>query len=78
MASSYVDNLISSHKVVVFSKSYCPYCHKAKDVLNKYNINDIVVIELDSRDDGDAIQEYLAKITNARTVIKRTFFRNHD
>lgn len=68
MASAYVDNLISSHKVVVFSKSYCPYCTKAKDVLSKYNIDDIVIIELENRDDCDEIQDYLLKLTGARSV----------
>ncbi|KIH63942.1 hypothetical protein ANCDUO_05752 [Ancylostoma duodenale] len=27
-AKTFVDGLLKSHKVVVFSKSYCPYCHK--------------------------------------------------
>jgi glutaredoxin 3 len=68
--SQYVDNLIKSHKVTVFSKTYCPYCVKAKNVLNKYNLNDIKVIELDDREDSDQIQEYLKKLTGARTVIR--------
>jgi glutaredoxin 3 len=66
--SEYVDNLIKSHKVAVFSKTYCPYCVKAKNVLSKYKLNDIKVIELDDREDSDQIQEYLKKLTGARTV----------
>jgi glutaredoxin 3 len=68
MASKYVDGLIKLHKVVVFSKTYCPYCVKAKNVLSNYKINDLVVIELENRDDADDIQDYLMKITGARTV----------
>lgn len=68
MSQQYVDGLIKSHKVVVFSKTYCPYCTKAKNALSKYDINDIVIIELDNRDDQDSIQDYLAKITGARSV----------
>ena len=30
-----VDNLIKNKKVVVFSKSYCPYCSKAKKEFEK-------------------------------------------
>ena len=66
--SSFVDQSIKSHKVCVFSKTYCPYAAKAKQVLGKYNLNDICIVELDKRDDGDAIQDYLGKITGARTV----------
>lgn len=73
MSSTYVDGLINSHKVVVFSKTYCPYCTKAKDVLGKYSLNDYVLIELDNRDDCDEIQDYLLKITGARSVYLRNF-----
>jgi glutaredoxin 3 len=68
MAQAYVDGIIKSHKVAVFSKTYCPYCVKAKQVLGKYKINDLLVIELDNRDDADDIQDYLSKITGARSV----------
>jgi glutaredoxin 3 len=68
MAQAYVDGIIKAHKVAVFSKTYCPYCVKAKNVLGKYKINDILIVELDNRDDADAIQDYLNKITGARTV----------
>ena len=68
MAEKYVDTLIKSHKVTVFSKTYCPYCVKAKNVLAKYKINDLMIVELDNRDDADDIQNYLLKLTGARTV----------
>lgn len=41
-AQSYIDN----NKVMVFSKSYCPYCRAAKALLNEKNAN-ATVIELD-------------------------------
>jgi glutaredoxin 3 len=68
MAQAYVDGIIKAHKVAVFSKTYCPYCVKAKQVLGKYKINDYLVVELDNRDDADQIQDYLSKLTGARTV----------
>lgn len=29
-----VENAIADHKIVIFSKSYCPYCQRAKSLLN--------------------------------------------
>ena len=45
--ASIVDPLIKSHKVMVFSKTTCPYCDKAKRVLAKYDIKDKHIVELD-------------------------------
>ncbi|KAH9633254.1 hypothetical protein HF086_006856 [Spodoptera exigua] len=72
MASSqeiqqFIKQAISQDKVVVFSKSYCPYCTMAKEVFSKVK-QPIKVYELDERDDGTAIQENLAAITGFRTV----------
>jgi glutaredoxin 3 len=69
--SQFVDPIIAGNKVAVFSKTYCPYCVKAKNVLSKYEINSIKIVELDELDDNsqaDAIQDYLNKITGARSV----------
>jgi glutaredoxin 3 len=69
--ASIVDPLIKAHKVMVFSKTTCPYCDKAKKVLANYSINDKHIVELDNGHDQDSIQDYLAKITGARTVGKK-------
>ncbi len=43
--------------MMVFSKPYCPYCKKAKAVFAKYSaLKQYKVVELDERQDGDAIQ----------------------
>ncbi|CAH2229701.1 jg19244 [Pararge aegeria aegeria] len=63
----FIKDAISQEKVVVFSKSYCPYCTLAKEVFGKVK-QPIKVYELDERDDGPAIQENLAKISGFRTV----------
>lgn len=66
---AFVEEQISSNKVVVFSKSYCPYCKKAKAAL--FGIipeSSVIVIELDHRGDGDAIQDALLGITGRRSV----------
>ncbi|KAJ3301065.1 glutaredoxin [Blyttiomyces sp. JEL0837] len=66
-AKEIAEQLISSNHVTVFSKSYCPYCRKAKGLLDTLKVQ-YVAIELDNRPDGDAIQGYLAQKTGQRTV----------
>jgi len=66
---TFVDDLIKQPPVLVISKSYCPYCKKAKAALAEVvPQNDIVVVELDQRQDGDAIQDYMQEKTGARSV----------
>ncbi|KAF9119613.1 glutaredoxin [Mortierella sp. 14UC] len=62
-----VDAIIAENAIVVFSKSYCPYCIKAKNLLSQLGV-DAHVLELDNLDDGSAIQAYLAELTGQRTV----------
>nr|CAD7445625.1 unnamed protein product [Timema bartmani] len=62
-----VKDLIKSDGVVIFSKSYCPYCKMAKEVFDKLK-HKYTAIELDNRDDGDSIQAVLAQLTGAKTV----------
>ncbi|EIE23892.1 glutaredoxin [Coccomyxa subellipsoidea C-169] len=65
----FVDSKIKNGKVVVWSKSYCPYCKKAKDALFSLLPKDAVdVEELDQRSDGDEIQDYLQQLTGGRSV----------
>ena len=71
MASmAFVNDQVKSSKVVVFSKTHCPYCTMAKSALKDAGLkqSDYLLIELDERDDGSAIQDALVKITGARTV----------
>ncbi|KAM3965761.1 uncharacterized protein ACR2FA_000087 [Aphomia sociella] len=63
----FIKTAITQDKVVVFSKSYCPYCKLAKDVFQKVK-QPIKVYELDQRDDGDVIQNNLQEVTGFRTV----------
>ncbi|KAI8997433.1 thioredoxin-like protein [Pilobolus umbonatus] len=62
-----VEETIKTNRVVVYSKTYCPYCTKAKKVLQDMGI-EFIAIELDQEDDGAAIQQYLLKKTGQRTV----------
>ncbi|KAF9528121.1 glutaredoxin, partial [Crepidotus variabilis] len=60
---------ITDHPVVIFSKSWCPYCKAAKALFST-EFPDVKpeILELDLRDDGAEIQDYLLKKTNQRTV----------
>ncbi|KAJ5444063.1 Glutaredoxin [Penicillium daleae] len=66
-AKTKAQNLINENGVVVFSKSYCPYCKSSKDLLDKLGAK-YEALELDLIDDGSAIQSALQEISNQRTV----------
>ncbi len=53
--------------MVIFSKSYCPYCKATKSLLAGMNI-DAKTIELDQIENGDQIQGELLVISGQRTV----------
>ena len=58
---------IESNKVVVFSKSFCPFCKKTKSLLNGMDV-DYKLYELNEMDDGADIQKALEEISGQRTV----------
>ncbi|EED19997.1 glutaredoxin Grx1, putative [Talaromyces stipitatus ATCC 10500] len=60
-------SIIDENKVVVFSKSYCPYCKATKSLLSGLGAP-YYVLELDQVDDGAAIQDALEEITSQRSV----------
>jgi len=66
----FVDSTVSRYKVAVFSKTYCPYCKRAKDILKSYPIKEdcLEIIELEKRPDMSQIQSYLKSMTGASTV----------
>ncbi|XP_028514031.1 thioredoxin reductase 3 [Exaiptasia diaphana] len=62
-----VQENIKNHPVMIFSKSYCPFCKKVKGLFESMNVN-YHALELDLRDDGQAIQENLLEVTGQKTV----------
>ncbi|XP_077303025.1 glutaredoxin 1 [Arctopsyche grandis] len=62
-----VNSMIASDKVVIFSKTYCPYCTMAKEVFNRLK-QKFTLYELDQRSDGPEIQNTLGDITGAKSV----------
>jgi glutaredoxin 3 len=63
-----IKELILGGTVVLFSKSYCPYCTKVKKLFCKLGVVDEVSIELDEDVDGPAMQAALLEVTGQRTV----------
>jgi len=68
-----VDAKIASKKVMMFSKSGCPFCTKAKAIFKKYlgdllKNEDYEVEEIDRSSDCEAIQKYMLKKTGGRSV----------
>jgi len=64
---SSIKETIAGSKVVVYSKSWCPFCQQTKATLDKLGI-EATYIELDECDDGDQIQATLLGMTQQRTV----------
>lgn len=70
-AKKLVETTINSKPVVVFSKTYCPFCVKAKNLLVediKVPADKIAILEIESRPDCSAIQAALKDITGASSV----------
>ncbi|KAK4417391.1 Glutaredoxin-C3 [Sesamum alatum] len=65
--SAFVENVIYSNKIAIFSKSYCPYSLHAKRIFSELEEQPFVV-ELDLRDDGYKIQDVLLELVGRRTV----------
>ncbi|KAI8052196.1 glutaredoxin-1 [Syncephalis plumigaleata] len=62
-----VQRAINGNKVVVFSKTWCPYCVRAKEILQEERVN-ALSIELNENEKGADIQAYLAHTTGQSTV----------
>ncbi|KAK4437263.1 Glutaredoxin-C1 [Sesamum alatum] len=67
MALAKAKQIVSSNPVVVFSKTYCGYCNRVKQLFSQLKVT-YKVIELDEESDGDEIQTALAEWTGQRTV----------
>ena len=65
-----MDAKIAGKRVVMFSKTHCPFCTKAKSALAKHNLSDdeYEVLEIENHPDCQEIQDYLLSITGGRSV----------
>nr|XP_043617936.1 glutaredoxin-C1 [Erigeron canadensis] len=67
MALSKVKQTISSNPAVVFSKTWCGYCKKVKQLFSELNVS-FKLYELDEESDGGEIQSALKELTGQSTV----------
>jgi glutaredoxin 3 len=68
---AFVQNKIAGADVMVFAKSYCPYCRHTRSLLQEVVPSDVSVdiIDLDQmKEDGPLIQMELMTTTGQRTV----------
>ncbi|XP_012263065.2 uncharacterized protein LOC105690101 [Athalia rosae] len=70
-----VENLIYNTRVVIFSKTYCPYCVTAKEIFEELD-EPYALLELDERDDREEIQEIVGELTGG-TSVPRVFVNGY-
>lgn len=67
-----IRSIVAVYPVVVFSKSFCPYCRKALEALSLAGVSEgsdkLLVIELTKHSNTQDIQSTLQQMTGRRTV----------
>jgi len=67
---THVENLIKQNKVIIFSKTTCPYCDKVKELFKSLK-TEYTTIELDRVDNGNEIKNYLISKTKQKNSAER-------
>lgn len=67
-AEALVTKEVAANDVVIFSKSFCPFCKKTKAIFADELKIDASVLELDTMDNGADIQAALRELTGQKTV----------
>merc|ERR1719183_1885810 len=62
-----IQQTTASNEVVIYSKSWCPYCAQCKQLFDDMS-QPYTAIELDEREDGEQLQAALLEMTQQRTV----------
>ncbi|KAL4871716.1 hypothetical protein BDV12DRAFT_163625 [Aspergillus spectabilis] len=75
-AKTKAQKIIDENGVVVFSKSYCPFCKSSKSLLSELGAK-YYALELDQIDEGAALQDALEEISGQRTVPNIYISRKH-
>ncbi|CAI5759582.1 unnamed protein product [Candida verbasci] len=63
-----IDHTVNSNKVVVYSKTYCPYCSSTKSLFENLKVPNVKVVELNLLNKGSLIQRGLYEKTGQNTV----------
>ena len=64
-----IESAINEHEVVIFAKTWCPYCNRTKTLFkNSLPDGDVKVYDIDTMEAGDMIQDDLYKMTGQGTV----------
>jgi glutaredoxin 3 len=69
--AKFVERHIQGYEVMVFAKSYCPYCKRSRALLAQWEDSiDMYILDLDLMDqeDGALVQMELLQKTGQRTV----------
>ncbi|KAH9485536.1 Glutaredoxin-C1 [Psilocybe cubensis] len=62
------DYIDTKYPVIVFSKTYCRFSQRAKDLIATYNLEPPPhIVEVDMRDDGNVIKTLLTRLTGQST-----------
>ena len=66
-ANKTVEQYIQENPVMMFSKSYCPFCDQAKQLLKSKGI-EFFAIEMDQMQGGDELHKELKAFSGQNTV----------
>ena len=62
-----VENYINTNPVMVFSKTYCPFCTRTKELLKRGGVP-FVIVEMDTMRGGSALHSALKKFSGQSSV----------
>ena len=69
-ALSFVESAVKTHKVVVFSKTTCPFSILAKKILTEAGVQDMKVFEIERREDAPEIQVRRKHLTVSKREVR--------
>lgn len=75
----FVKELIEDNKVVIFAKTFCPYCKATLKTFSdaKLPVGLVRVLQLDKMEDGSEIQDALYEINGQKTVPSIYIMKRH-
>ncbi|KAM4809516.1 glutaredoxin-1 [Rhinophrynus dorsalis] len=70
MAVSFVESKVKASKVTMFEKPTCPFCVRAKSILQKYKFKEghLEIVNISNLDFMSSLQDYFLQKTGERTV----------